>query len=127
MGTSPLSKASDEPRLDLLLRWVEPKTYLTTQVVSSKDDVLVALGYPGPMSARPNRSFQNELCLTGYQLGGASAGSAVCLLISYLMTCGNALSRCCRFVRPGATGIPAGCRRMTVSRFGVSSMCCARV
>lgn len=42
----------------------------------------------------------------------------MCLLISCLMTCGNALSRCCRFVRPGAAGIQAGCRRMTVPLCG---------
>ncbi|MFG2717048.1 hypothetical protein ACGFW5_01875 [Streptomyces sp. NPDC048416] len=30
----------------------------------------------------------------------------MCLLISCLMTCGNALVRCYRFFRPGGTGIP---------------------
>lgn len=44
----------------------------------------------------------------------ASAGSAGCLLILCLMTCGNASPRCFRSGRCGGTGIRGGCRWMTV-------------
>jgi hypothetical protein len=59
-------------------------------------------------------------------LGVVSAGSVGCLLILCLMTCGNEWPRCYLLVRPDGSGIPGGCRRMTVLRCGASFTCCAR-